>query len=115
MTTKERIKIFLKHRKISERQFYRSTGFSNSFLATGKHIGTDKAEIIISTYPEMNLYWLITGKGDMILPVVLEPDKDKEGELIKELRLKMFELEVRLDECRRKNEVKNVNDSQFQK
>lgn len=67
MNSKERILEYLNIKGISKREFYINTGLSNGFLDKTNNIGADKIEIIISIYPEINLYWLITGKGTMVL------------------------------------------------
>ncbi len=107
MTTKERIRHFLKEKNISERRFYKETSFSNGFLTSGKHIGTDKAEIIIEKYTDLSLYWLITGKGEMLKTEQNEPSSSVQNSKIVELEKKVFELEIRLDECRIKNQGDN--------
>lgn len=66
MTVKNRILSFLKLKGISKRQFYADTGLSNGTLDKVENIGSDKVEKIYDAYPEINLVWLITGKGEMI-------------------------------------------------
>ena len=67
MTTKEKIMQYLDTKRISKRDFYRQTGFSNGFLDSGKHIGSDNLKIIVDNYSDLNLQWLVTGEGEMIL------------------------------------------------
>lgn len=55
---------FIKERKSA---FYKRTGISNGYLNKVRSIGTDKLKIIINYYPQLNIYWLITGNGNMIL------------------------------------------------
>lgn len=63
---KERILEFLENKDISKREFYLKTGLSNGFLDKVDNIGSDKMEKILSAYPLLNLYWLVTGEGDML-------------------------------------------------
>lgn len=42
------------------------TGFSIGFLDSGNSMGADKVKIIINTFPDININWLIMDKGDMI-------------------------------------------------
>jgi transcriptional regulator with XRE-family HTH domain len=65
MSLKTRILAFLEKRGISKRQFYADTGLSNGTLDKVENIGSDKVEKIYAAYPEINLVWLITGKGEM--------------------------------------------------
>lgn len=64
-TTKERISKYLEFKGISKRDFYNKIGVSNGFLDSGKEIGSDKVEIIMDTFPYLNIMWMLTGKGDM--------------------------------------------------
>lgn len=62
----QRILEYLDYKGISKYKFYKKTGLSNGFLDKGENIGSDKCEIIIYQYPDMNIEWLIMGKGPMI-------------------------------------------------
>ena len=67
----ERLKEFIDYKRISLNSFDKSIGASNGYI--GKQIknkasmGSDIIEKIISMYPDLNLTWLITGHGNMIL------------------------------------------------
>lgn len=63
----ERLLQFIEYKKISKSKFYKETGLSNGFLDKVKDIGVSKIERILQTYPEINLYWLVLGKGEMLL------------------------------------------------
>jgi hypothetical protein len=67
MNAKERILQFIDFKGISKREFYLNTGLSNGFLDKVFNIGSDKLEIILSKYSEINPAWLLTGKGIMLL------------------------------------------------
>lgn len=69
MTTKQKIILYLEYKKISKREFYLQTGFSNGFLDSGKYIGTDKLTTILNTFPDLSMNWLILDKGEMIKSV----------------------------------------------
>ena len=66
----ERIKQYIDYKGISVAAFEKSIGMSNaSFgksLKNGGAIGTDKLENILSVYPDLNIIWLTTGRGEMI-------------------------------------------------
>lgn len=80
-----RIKQYIDFKGVSVSAFEKSIGMSNaSFgksLKNGGTIGADKLEIILNVYPDLNLNWLITGKGEMIkttpfINIVSEPKSD---------------------------------------
>lgn len=66
MSAIERLREFIEYKGISKYSFYKATGLSNGYLDKGGNIGSDKCEIISSVYPDLNLVWLITGKGEML-------------------------------------------------
>ena len=67
MTVKERLKTFVKFKKISASAFCNSIGVSNAFISSmRKSIQPDKVESIATNYPELNIEWLLTGEGDML-------------------------------------------------
>jgi hypothetical protein len=67
MGVRNRLLQFVDYKGLSKNKFYKETMLSNGFLDKNNHIGSDKIERIIYTYPELNLYWLITGEGDMLV------------------------------------------------
>lgn len=66
MGEKDKIRQFLDYKGISKNKFYTQTGLSVGFLDSGKSLGVDKMRIIINTYPELNMDWLVMGRGPMI-------------------------------------------------
>ncbi len=66
MTDKERIKQYLDYKRINKNKFCTQTGLSIGFLDSGKSLGLDKARIIINTYQDMSLEWLVMGTGPML-------------------------------------------------
>lgn len=67
-TLKERIMIFLTDQKICKNQFYKKTGISNGTLDKKSGITADSITKIHIAYPNINLEWLIMGKGEMFKP-----------------------------------------------
>lgn len=68
-TAKQRIIDFIKNKKISIREFERECGLSNGYLKSLKHApGADKLSLILSTFPDLNRVWLLTGEGSMLKP-----------------------------------------------
>lgn len=74
----KRIIQFIDYKGISKYKFYKKTGLSNGFLDKKGTIGADKCEIIYSYYPEIDLEWLLTGKGEMLKnnQLVNEPSEE---------------------------------------
>lgn len=62
----DRILNFIEYKGLSKNKFYKETGLSNGFLDKVKDIGCSKLELILNTYPEISIEWLLTGKGNML-------------------------------------------------
>ena len=62
---KERILEVCNQLDVSVREFERSCGLGRGNISnmTGA-LGSDKLSKIIDTYPDINLYWLLTGEGE---------------------------------------------------
>jgi len=67
MNVKERLMEFVEHLKITASEFQMSIGVSTGYIGSiRKSIGIDILEQISNVYPQLNLEWLMTGKGSMI-------------------------------------------------
>lgn len=66
MSSTARMLDFIDFIGVKKNSFYKQTGLSNGYLDKVKELGSDKIASIISSYPQLNLTWLITGKGEMI-------------------------------------------------
>lgn len=65
----DRLKLFIKSRGLGQTKFEELVGFSRGYISKVKtSIGADKLSNIVEVFPELNLDWLITGKGKMIIP-----------------------------------------------
>jgi transcriptional regulator with XRE-family HTH domain len=64
--TIDRLKYFIEYKGISIRKFSELTGISHSLINKINSIGSDKLENILSSFPELNAEWLLTGNGEMI-------------------------------------------------
>lgn len=76
MSVKERIKDFVKSQDLSISAFEKSIEASNGYVnSISKSVGLDKILKIIEVYPSINLNWLITGEGNMMINdiIVSEP------------------------------------------
>ena len=69
MDTKNRLKLFVKEKGYGRNKFEELIGISIGYLSTKNE--TINSEVIEKTktfFPDLNLDWLITGKGEMIDP-----------------------------------------------
>ena len=81
ITVKSRLLDFVAFTGVKKSQFYKKTRLGNGFLDKNDNINSDKIEIIASSYPELNIEWLITGKGEMLRgaePAAQQPTAVKE-------------------------------------
>ena len=62
----DRILQIIDFKGINKSIFYKETGLSNGFLDKVKDIGASKLELILKSYPEISMEWLLTGKGEML-------------------------------------------------
>jgi transcriptional regulator with XRE-family HTH domain len=70
MGVKERLREFIKFKRISERAFCREVGVSMSYVNSIRtSIQPDKMKAIAEKYPDLNPMWLLTGEpeGGMLL------------------------------------------------
>lgn len=66
-TIKERLIAYLKYKGVNNSEFGRIIGVSNAYISSiRKSIQPDKVEKISSNFPDLNIDWLITGKGEML-------------------------------------------------
>jgi hypothetical protein len=63
---RERIIQIIEYKGINKRKFYLETGISNGVLDKKGTYSLDTIEKIITTYSDINLKWLLTGKGKMM-------------------------------------------------
>jgi hypothetical protein len=67
MSVKDRLKKFVKYSNLTVKAFEISINVSNGYVNNmSKSIGIDKLELVLEKYSNLNLEWLITGKGEMI-------------------------------------------------
>ncbi|OBQ52895.1 helix-turn-helix transcriptional regulator [Tamlana sp. s12] len=100
-----RIKAYLEEKNTKPATAERLSGLSNGTLSkaisTNKNISVDTLEKFLTVYNDINLNWLFYEEGKMLKEVNTIPDNIEDA---KNLERKIFELEIRLDECRRKSD-----------
>ena len=66
-TIKERLIAYLKYKGVNNSEFGRIIGVSNAYISSiRKSIQPDKTEKISTSFPDLNISWLMTGEGEMI-------------------------------------------------
>lgn len=64
---KQRITEYLKAKGISKLDFANTIGVSHSYLTSmRKGMPTSKLALVQSNYPDLNIEWLVTGRGNML-------------------------------------------------
>ncbi|OAV65572.1 hypothetical protein Barb4_03289 [Bacteroidales bacterium Barb4] len=79
MTTKDRLKEYLKYKKVGRNKFEAAIGVSIGYISTKAiTITSDVIEKVCAYFPELNIDWLITGRGEMEFTEVglLQPSPD---------------------------------------
>lgn len=77
----DRLKLFIKSKVLGQTKFEERVGFSRGYISKVKtSIGADKLSNIVEAFPDLNLDWLITGKGKMtstpVQPAAVEQTTD---------------------------------------
>ena len=66
-TIKERLTSYLRYKGINKSEFGRMIGVSSAYISSiRKSIQPDKVEKIASSFPDLDVSWLVTGEGEMI-------------------------------------------------
>jgi hypothetical protein len=67
----DRLYEYMQYHRITPYAFEHACGISNGYLAKQKNgkgsVGSDMLERISMVYPDLNLLWLITGSGEMLV------------------------------------------------
>ena len=103
----ERIKQFAEYKEVSIRRFCEITGIANGAFTRAKGVGSENLSKIFNAFPDINLTWLITGKGEMLdnhaqtvdNKFAMELIGKKEAE-IKSLYRKIWEQEKEIEELK---------------
>ena len=81
-SVKERVKKFIEYKKISVREFERRCNLSNGYVSgIDQTIMPNKVSIINQQFPELNIGWLLSGTGEMLLT---ENDRSDKNQVLKD-------------------------------
>lgn len=92
---KQRILLFLSDTGVTPYEFYKNTGVTRGILTQNNGISEDNISRFLAYFPEVNIEWLMTGKGEMLktkhTPEALIPEnepipsnKDNKNEVTKQ-------------------------------
>lgn len=66
-TAKDRIRLFLEYKSLSQSAFERSCGFAHGYVSNIRKAPSESAcSLIARQYPELNMSWLKNGTGEML-------------------------------------------------
>ena len=80
----DRLASFISYLGLVPTSFEKEMGFSNGSVGKAlnekRAVGSDRLETIVAKYPDFNIVWLLTGRGEMIKSkadnnVVREPEE----------------------------------------
>lgn len=83
MSVRQRVLEYLKYKRLSRYKFYRMTGLSNGFLDKEGSMTTDNCEKIVYGFPDLNIEWLLTGKGSMLRELHADEVTEQDFEPVK--------------------------------
>lgn len=119
-TTKKRIIQYIDFKGVSVTNFFNDTGIKRGFLDTDK-LNSTVSDLflakIIATYEDLNLYWLITGNGKMLVEkeqkqyyvdenkLIVANEPFNESELVKTLKETVIYLKKEVEELKDDKEL----------
>ena len=113
MSTKERLKKYVKSQGLTISAFEKAINVSNGYInSISKGIGGENLMAIIEKSPNLNINWLLTGEGEMLkggISQTISGDNNtmsgndtyignNDKETIKELKERLSEAERKLEE-----------------
>ncbi len=115
---KSRLKHFIANKGLSVKAFEQSIDVGNGYVNNiSKSIGVDNINTIIEKYTNLNIDWLLTGRGSMLREVGKSgegrttpayPEEGKDADVIGRLQRRVAELEE--DKRRLQREVDSLHE-----
>ncbi|WP_294081301.1 hypothetical protein [Proteiniphilum sp. UBA5384] len=85
MDTKDRLKLFVKEKGYGRNKFEELIGISIGYLSTkNETINSDVIEKTKTFFPDLNLDWLITGKGEMVFSSIKSNPAEQSIDVVEE-------------------------------
>lgn len=99
---KRLVQFATEHLGITVHRFEKSCGLSNSYCSNPNAVGSYAKKKIMVAYPELNMDWIITGKGEILNTTNLNLDENTrnkrdgklDGEIMGEIKELRKELEL---------------------
>lgn len=104
MDVNSRIRSFLKEKKITVQSFESAIGKTNGYLSHTKSPTAGVLETIAKVYPDLNIEWLITGRGDM-----LKKNEAPMDEITKDDQIEFFKAAIGVWETSSSIKEKEIN------
>jgi hypothetical protein len=79
LSAKDRILQYLDFKGYSQYYFSKKTGLSNGFLKSGSSVSSENIKLLSNVYSDLNIMWVITGEGNMIIKDTCIKQKTKNG------------------------------------
>ncbi|WP_233882222.1 hypothetical protein [Tenacibaculum piscium] len=86
MTHKEKILEFVEYKGFSKAEFCRRCSLSISYLDSKGAITSDKLQLILKNFRDLNLDWLLFDEGEMLVSSVKEEKTEKLDTMKKEMK-----------------------------
>lgn len=68
MSVKDRLKLFLKSQNVKITTYEKAIGAANGYVnSITRSIGIERLESTVEYFPNLNIHWLFTGSGSMVL------------------------------------------------
>lgn len=104
----DRLKQFAEYKEVSMRRLCELSGIASGGIVKVKSIGSESLLKIFTAFPDINLKWLITGKGEMLDNYAQTADNkfameliEKKETEIKTLERKIWEQEKQIEELKK--------------
>ncbi|MEN6444603.1 MAG: helix-turn-helix transcriptional regulator [Candidatus Cloacimonas sp.] len=96
MSVKERIKVFLEYKKMSQAAFEKQCGLSNGYVNNiRRSISDNILQKVVLTFPELNPVWLRMGEGKMLLKEEeIVPHKNDQPRILTDMAIEYMTLPV---------------------